>query len=123
MSVDQPDVVDFITIDNATGDVVLSISDHLPWHGVDEHLLQLQAKLNHYLTYYLDGLLQRDHPDFARRRIEIRHYRKFAPDDAGQGFLAKATAALETEGIAFRSLVLAAPYRHDLAAGSDGVAD
>ena len=110
MSVDQANVVDFVAIDVAIGEVVLSISDHLPWHGVDEHLIQLQAKLNHYLAYSLDGQLQRDHPELTECRVEIRHYHKFPPDEAGQGFLAKAIVALEKEGIAFHSLML--PVAH-----------
>jgi hypothetical protein len=110
MSVDQPDVVDFVTVDDVTGAVVLSISDHLPWHGIDEHLLKLQAKLNHYLAYCLDGQLHRDHPELAECRVEIRHVHKFSPDEAGKGFLAKGTAALEAEGIIFRSQMLSVPH-------------
>jgi hypothetical protein len=45
MSVDQTDVVDFISL-NQQGEVVLTVSDHLPWDEANEHCLLLQEKLS-----------------------------------------------------------------------------
>ena len=51
-SIDQTDKIDFVTIEYKTGDVLLSISDHLSWDQDEgEHLLMLQAKLNTYLAF------------------------------------------------------------------------
>ncbi|WP_312894131.1 DUF6572 domain-containing protein [Rhizobium laguerreae] len=43
MSVSQTDIIDFAGIDEATGDLRLTISDHLPWDQDEgDHLLILQ---------------------------------------------------------------------------------
>jgi hypothetical protein len=54
MTVEQHDVVDFISV-NAGGDVVLTVSDHLSWDRVNEHLFCLQEKLNCYLRFVESG--------------------------------------------------------------------
>jgi len=56
MSIEQADKIDFVNIEDKTGDVLLSISDHLSWdEGEGEHLLMLQAKLNTYLAFIEGG--------------------------------------------------------------------
>jgi hypothetical protein len=50
MTIEQADVIDIATIDHASGDLWLTISDHLPWGEIEgEHLVLLQNKLNAYL--------------------------------------------------------------------------
>ena len=47
LSVEETNVIDAIGLDNATGDVVPTIIDHLEWSEDDkEHLLLLQEKIN-----------------------------------------------------------------------------
>ena len=72
MSIDQTNVVDAIGVDNATGDVVLTIADHLEWTGSDnEHLLLLQEKLNTYLSFVESGELLEAYPDAKGRTVLI----------------------------------------------------
>ena len=45
MSIEQPDTVDFVSIDDETGRALLTISDHLRWDTEEgTHLLLLQEK-------------------------------------------------------------------------------
>lgn len=46
MSVEWGSVADFVSLDQITGEVVLTLSDHLEW-GSDQHLLLLQQRLTH----------------------------------------------------------------------------
>jgi hypothetical protein len=47
MTVEDVDKIDFAGIDRKSGDMIVSISDHLDWHkNGGEHLLVLQNKLN-----------------------------------------------------------------------------
>jgi hypothetical protein len=46
MAVEQSDLIDIISTDRVTGDVVLTISDHLDWSDSPAHQVFLQAKLN-----------------------------------------------------------------------------
>jgi len=60
VSVEQPDVVDIISTDTRTGDVVLTVSDHLDWSDSPLHQMILQTELNRYLAFVESGdLLQR----------------------------------------------------------------
>ncbi|MGO8134287.1 DUF6572 domain-containing protein, partial [Rhizobium ruizarguesonis] len=56
MALDETNVIDAIGVDKATGELVLTITDHLEWKGSDsEHLLLLQEKLNTYLGFVESG--------------------------------------------------------------------
>jgi hypothetical protein len=49
--VDVPNTIDIISTNPKTGEVTLTISDHLDWSEPNEHLLILQDKLNAYLRF------------------------------------------------------------------------
>jgi hypothetical protein len=44
------DTVDFTHVEPG-GSAVLTVSDHLPWDNIDQHLYCLQEKLNTYLRF------------------------------------------------------------------------
>ena len=47
MSIEQADTIDFVNIEKASGDVLLTISDHLDWDETErQRLILLQGKLN-----------------------------------------------------------------------------
>lgn len=50
MSVDQSATVDLLSFEEDSGDVVLTVSDHLDWQDSTAHQQILQAKLNTYLA-------------------------------------------------------------------------
>ena len=55
MAVDNPNVIDFIGTDKETNEVILSISDHLDWANVPNHLEVLQSKINGYISFIESG--------------------------------------------------------------------
>jgi hypothetical protein len=55
MSVEQTDVVDIVSIERETGNVILTISDHLDWSDSVAHQSILQKKLNIYLAFVESG--------------------------------------------------------------------
>ena len=71
MSVENPEVVDAIGIDNASGDVVLTISDHLEWDAAKTHLLVLQDKINRYIGFIESGELLTTYSKAEGRKIRI----------------------------------------------------
>ncbi|WP_027572142.1 DUF6572 domain-containing protein [Bradyrhizobium sp. WSM1743] len=99
MSVDQRDTIDFATIDEATGDLWLTISDHLPWDENEEnHLVLLQNKLNAYLRFIESGEVLKKVPDARRRRIIINFLGKFPLSQKAEVFFSKARGAIEGAG-------------------------
>jgi hypothetical protein len=73
MTVEDFDKIDFADIDRESGNVNLTISDHLDWNeNKGEHLLALQNKLNSYLEFVESGQIYVKLPSAIGRQINIR---------------------------------------------------
>lgn len=105
MSIEQTDIVDIIGTDRITGNVILTISDHLDWCDSTAHQMLLQSKLNRYLAFVESGEILESYPDAKDRPIVFRVVFQFPPDDAGQAFLAKVRPIIESAGFTLRDEV------------------
>lgn len=99
MSVDQTGVVDAVGVDNTTGQVVLTISDHLEWDN--EHLLLLQEKLNTYLSFVESGEILDSYPNAKGREVLINVVCKYPPNESAKSFLSQVTGIVEGAGMKF----------------------
>ena len=97
MSVEQHDVVDFVSLD-LYGNCVLTISDHLAWDMVDEHLFSLQEKLNAYLRFVESGEIYQNFPKATGLPIIISVMLKFPAPIEAQWFFEKANADISQAG-------------------------
>lgn len=103
MSIEQADTVDFVNIDHNSGDVWLTISDHLSWdQGEGEHLLLLQSKLNAYLRFIESGEVFIEFPETRGRKMVINLVGKFSPSEQANLFLEKARIAISNAGFALQ---------------------
>jgi hypothetical protein len=99
MSVEQADVIDFVTTEKESGDVRLIISDHLPWEGNErEHMFLLQEKLNAYLGFIEGGQIFEAHPDYRGRGIVIDIVAKYPPTAGAEEFLQFVRETVEGAG-------------------------
>jgi CRP-like cAMP-binding protein len=105
MSIEQLDVIDTIGTDDATGQIVLTISNHLEWS--DESLLLLQGKLNTYLAFVEEGEMLHSYPDAEGREILIDVVCKHNPNKNALRFLKKVGFIIEGAGMKFNFRVLA----------------
>ena len=106
MTVEQANVIDFASIDRASDDLWLTISDHLPWEEMEgEHLVLLQNKLNAYLGAIESGEIFSKVPAARGRNIVIDIFAKFPPSPTANLFLQKARAFIEDAGFRLQ-------YRH-----------
>ena len=92
---EHPNKID--TISNKDGKVILSIiqADVIN----DDNLMLLQAKLNNYLAYILDGQLDKEFPKYRGFAAKIEIHFQFEPQGIVLEFLSKATASCAEEGI------------------------
>jgi hypothetical protein len=100
MSVDNPNVIDFVGIDK--DNVVLAISDHLEWDDENEHLLILQDKLNTYLEAIENGELLANYPNDKDKKVIIEVIFKYSPNDVAKRFLEMVGSLIESFGYGFR---------------------
>ena len=99
MSIEQTEIVDFVHIDRKSGDVWLTISDHLPWDQDEgEHLVLLQNKLNAYLRFIESGEMIKQIPETKGRKVLINLVGKFPLSEKARLFFEKASAAIYGAG-------------------------
>ena len=102
VAVDNPDVIDAVSTSRATGEVVLTIADHLPWEETHEHLVILQDKLNRYLEFIENGQLAEEYTNAKPGvpvRIDIAF--KYRPSSKGERFLELARETIHGAGWGF----------------------
>ena len=97
VTIDNPDTVDLIGTEKASGKIVLTISDHLAW-GDEAHLSALQDKINTYLSFIESGEIYQQYPEARGQEIRIEAVMKFAPDKNGLEFLQRAAEIVEIAG-------------------------
>ena len=97
MSVQDPDVVDFIGMSEDGNRIVLGISDHLIWD--DEHFPTLEKKINAYLAFVRGRQLLETRPDAEGKDVEINIVCKHEPNTKAKSLLAAATEDLGKDGI------------------------
>jgi hypothetical protein len=103
MAIDQTTIVDSIGIDPGSGEVLLTISDHLDWTGeVKEHMFLLQEKVNTYLRFIESGEVYRKYPKSEGRKFVINIMAKFALTDDARSFLDKIEGVLTHAGYKLR---------------------
>lgn len=100
VSIEQIDVIDFISIDQDDKNVVLTISDHLSWNDKD-HLNLLQTKINSYLGFVESGELFENYPDAKGRSDCIRLACKYELNSIAKDFVDYMKIALAKENIDF----------------------
>ena len=99
MSIEQTETVDFVSVDRASDDLLLTISDHLAWdEGEGEHLLLLQNKLNAYLRFIESGEVVKKFPEARDRNVVINVVGQFPLSEKAKLFFEKATAAIQASG-------------------------
>lgn len=99
MSVVQTDVVDAIGVDAKTGDLVLTITDHLEWGGSNEHKFLLQEKINTYLSFVEGGEVLQVYPDAKDRSVVIDVVFEHDFNEAAEGFLSQVAEIIGNVGI------------------------
>ena len=99
--VQNPRVVDLITEDDSSGEVVLVMLEERPWGAHPDQLRQLEAKFNSYLEYVLGGHMARQYPDYAELavRFQLDCVENPRPEDGA--FFTSMSNFAASEGIRF----------------------
>jgi len=105
MTIEDAERIDIIGIDAATGDVILTIANHLDWSDEYEHLTTLQKKLNAYLAFIESGEINETYPKARARRPIIDVVFKYEPSATATEFLRHASSAAASIGAELRSRV------------------
>lgn len=99
--VQNPAVVDLITLDKASDTVVLVMIERRPWDATREQFKQIEEKLNRYMGYVLDGFLAEQYPQYKGKAVQIRLDCAEAPHGEAVRFVEAMTHATASYGIHF----------------------
>ena len=99
--VHNPRVIDLITPDGASGEVVLVMLEERPWQSDPEQLRQLEAKFNAYLEYALGGHLGKQYPEYESRPVRFQLECAENPRPADSAFFTAMANFAAAENIRF----------------------
>lgn len=100
MSVRETNKVDFISEDKS-GNIVLTISDHLLWDEENTHLSILQEKINAYLSFIESGEVYTSYPNSKGKKFVIRVVMLHEPNEIAREFLNHVKNTLSEAGYSF----------------------
>jgi hypothetical protein len=87
MTVEHPDMIDFVAHDPARDEAMLVMVEQRLWADRGALLPDLQAKFNTYLAYVTTGRLSADFPDLAGQALHFQLRASYAPSDRELEFL------------------------------------
>jgi hypothetical protein len=99
VTIQDSNKIDSMGVHRTSGEVWLTISDHLPWtDGEGEHLLLLQEKLDTYLRFVESGEVLQRVPDARDRTIVMHVFGKYPLSEQADSFYRQARSAIEAAG-------------------------
>jgi hypothetical protein len=103
VSIDETNVIDKISGDRETSDVLLFIFDHREWIGDElEHMYLLQEKINAYLRFVESDEIYEIYPHLKGRPVVIEVVGKFPLNERAQDFFNKVYPVIEGAGMKLR---------------------
>ena len=103
MSIEQADVVDAIGIDTVTDEVVLTVTDHLDWLDLENHIFLIQEKLNAYLSFVESGEISESYPKANGRKIRVDLIGKYEIVREAEPYIEQMREVMKGAGVALRT--------------------
>src|SRR5262245_43880860 len=103
--VQNPRVIDLITLDKSSDTVVIGMIERRAWGAAAEQLKQIEEKVNRYMGYVLDGFLGEQYPQYAGKSVQIRLDCAEEPHGEAVRFVAAMRDAIEGHGLRFAMVV------------------
>ena len=99
--VENPKVVDLISVDPASDKVVLTMIERRPWGASPQQFQQIEEKINRYMGYVLDGFLADHYPQYEGKRVQLRLECAEEPHGEATLFVQAAAHAASDHGLEF----------------------
>ena len=101
--VQNPMLLDLITVDPASDKVVLAMFESRPWgpgaQQLEQQFTQIEEKINRYLGYVLDGFLVQQYPQYQGKGVIIRLDCAEEPQGEALTFVQAARQSIEAHGL------------------------
>jgi hypothetical protein len=102
-------IMDLITVDPASGKVVLVMIERRSWGASPQQFQQIEEKINRYMGYALDGFLVEHYPQYKGKDVQIRLDCAEEPHGPAEKFVHAAMHAIAQHGLELVVNVVAPP--------------
>jgi hypothetical protein len=99
--VQNPMLMDLITVDPSSGAVVLVMFERRSWGADPLQFRQIEEKINRYMGYALDGFLVQHYPQYQGKPVQLRLDCAEAPHGDAVRFVEAAQEATRAHGLDF----------------------
>jgi hypothetical protein len=106
MSILESNKIDAIGTDKTSGEIILTISDHLDWENELHHLETLQEKLNSYITFIESEQIYLEYPNSIGKKPIIEIVSLYEYSAQGKDFLSKVKPIIESIGATIKQRVM-----------------
>lgn len=97
----NPGVLDAFAHDTREDRLVLAMYETRPWLGDGLQLMQLQEKVNAYLSFILDGEMTEAFPQLAGKRVDIQLRSVHEPEEQASDLIRRMREQLSFQQIGF----------------------
>jgi hypothetical protein len=101
MTIEEADKIDGLGLDCEVKEVVLLISDHLPWQGDQTHISKLEKKIGSYINFIKSGQVNEALPQGLGLSMRIKLIHEYQPGRSAEPILDAIEKQLMEIGIAF----------------------
>ena len=101
MAVIDSDKIDFVGHHPESDVVTLGMVEERAWDGSEERLLELEAKVQNYFSFIVDGQFARMYPAYDGKPIEVKLFSSSLPDEETSRFLERVRLTLAEHHISF----------------------
>ena len=101
MSVLESEEIDLVAHHPESDLVTLGMVEERDWDGSDERLLELEAKIQTYFSFIVDGQFARMYPAYVGRPIEMKLFSSVLPDEKTTRFIEAVRSTLAEHHIGF----------------------
>lgn len=101
MSVIDSDKIDFVGQHPERDVVTLGMVEERDWDGSEERLFELEAKIQNYFSFIMDGQFARTYPAYVGKPIEMKLFCSALPDEETARFIERVRSTLIEHGIEF----------------------
>jgi hypothetical protein len=99
--VHNSNVIDLVSHNPQTDIVSLGMIEERDWDGSEQRILELEAKIQNYFSFIVDGQLRRLYPDYVDKPVEMRLFCSNLPDSSAEAFLNQVREKLSEFKIGF----------------------
>jgi hypothetical protein len=97
--VENPKVLDLISVDAVSGKVVLTMIERRAWGASNRQFQEIEEKINRYMGYALDGFLVQQYPQYEGKAVQIRLQCAEEPHGEAALFVQAAARAASDHGL------------------------